>query len=245
MNDFDVFYRAAQSVLHGQSPYTLNFFNPGWALLFIMPLTLFPLSSATALWCAASFAGIVVALRRFRVAWSRIALWLIASPLGLVMLLWGNLDWLCILGATLPPVVGIWLVMLKPQIGIVVALVWVYQAWRARNWRGLILLTVPISLMLIAQLAVWGIPRAVGLPSVATVWPWGVLLVALGLMTRRLRVERIPDALLIAPLLSPYVNPISWSAALPWLCQRGRRATLILLVAAWIVFAAWWWIGRR
>lgn len=43
IGDFHFFYDAARALLNGVTPYSIpGFFNPAWALLPFIPLTLFP-----------------------------------------------------------------------------------------------------------------------------------------------------------------------------------------------------------
>ncbi len=133
--DFKLFfYPAGQMAVNGQSPYLVEgFYNPIWTVLPFMALSFLPLELAWRVWIAISILGYSLVLYRLNFSANGIIL-LIFSPFILAATFYGNIDWMVLLGATLPPVIGIWLVIIKPQIGIIVILLWAIRIWKQSNF---------------------------------------------------------------------------------------------------------------
>lgn len=232
-------------VMQGQSPYAaLPFYNPIWALIPFIPLTILPLPFARDLWSIISAVCLTFALIRFRIKQEHIALILFLSPALALIVLWGNLDALVLLGATLTPIIGIWFVLLKPQIGLFVALLWIYKAVQSRRWLYLAALVIPISIALTIQFALFGVPHVIGLPSTAAVWPWGIGALLALIAAHQIHADE-PSALLAGPLVSPYLNVNSWIAIVPFLAQRSRRVVIAGSLLSWLAFVFWLAIGKQ
>lgn len=118
----EAFRPAALALLEGLSPYeTHKVFNPPWVLLPMIPLALLPVDlSSTAMFLLA-FIGVAVAAYRLGAKTGNILIFL-ANPYTYFGASMGNIDWLIPLGAVLPPQIGLFLVLSKPQIGLGVAI---------------------------------------------------------------------------------------------------------------------------
>jgi hypothetical protein len=125
-----VFLPAARAMLSGDSPYTVTgYFNAPWALLPLLPLVAFPEAVGRALLAIASLAALAFVAARLGA--KRITLmFLLLSPPVLHGVLNGSLDWLAALGFVMPPVVGLFFIAVKPQVGIAVAIFWFVEAAR-------------------------------------------------------------------------------------------------------------------
>lgn len=234
--DFEIFYRAAQALLAGISPYTVpGFYNPAWALLPFIPLTLFPINIARVIYPALVIPAFILALRRFRLRPRYVLLVSILSSLLWINILWANVDWLVLLGATLPPPVGIWLVMAKPQVGIGVVLFWLLRR-ASRRWY----IFAPVGIALLLNYALLGLPTvsvAVYNPTPASAFPFGIPIAA-WLIWRALKKADIAYAVPMSAFLSPYYSIVSWSSLAP--LARSWRWLIAVIAASWIIVAAWW-----
>lgn len=166
------------------------------------------------------------------------ALVLFATPFIYINLIFGNVDWLVLLGATLQPLIGVWFVMVKPQIGIWVVLVWAWRYVHGHEYGKLFWLLAPVTLALAVQVAVFGLPRVGGIASVAQIWPWGVP-IGLWLLVGALKKNDVRAALASGLFLSPFVNITSWIAIAPWLAGQSRRVIVIGSILAWAGLAVW------
>jgi hypothetical protein len=165
LRDFDqTFYPAIRYTLAGQNPYTAyyemtdqgappSFFNPPWLLLILLPFGLFPLTLAHALWVVFLIGITFVAASQLK-WWGLKGIWplaLVALPWSLIGILFGQVTSLVFLGAVLCIVevtkpdrryqsgliilLGLALVGIKPQLGILIALPLLLWLWRQRDKR--------------------------------------------------------------------------------------------------------------
>lgn len=235
----ETFYPAARALLEGKNPYTVpTFRNVPWTVLLLLPFAVFSERVGGILFFIAS-AGIY-AWTAYRLQASRIALiaFLLSPPVvyGLRML---NVDIFILLGFTLPASVGLFFVLIKPQMGAVMAVFWLFRTWRQGGIKQTLQTFAPVTLTFLLSFAVFGNwlqgRQADLLDSFwnASLWPWaipiGVVLTALSL--RDLRED---FAIAASPFLSPYLAYHSWAAALTSLMRRDFE--LIIAVAAmWFV----------
>ncbi len=235
MSDFDIFYRAAVALLNGISPYTIpGFYNPVWSLIPIIPLTLFPFHIARDIYILVSFAGTIAALCRFHLKPRYIILVSLCSALLWINVVFANLDWLVLIGATLPAPLGIWLVMIKPQVGIGVVLFWLMR----REIRHPIIFA-PVGIALLLNYALLGlpvVPVALFNQTPASVFPWG-LPIAAWLMWQAISKTDIVYAVPMSAFASPYYSIVSWLTLAP--LARSWRYLIAVIIVSWLILVAW------
>lgn len=239
--DFDIFYNAGMAVRAGQSPYTVpDFYSPAWLAVLFAPLSALPREIAYRLYAAVTMLGFPYAL--WRLSGRQSAATLIAcslTPFTLIMMRLGNVDWLVLLGAALPAPIGLWLVLLKPQMGIALAALWLWQSLQERGIRYTALTFAPVTLALVGSvLAGMRAPDLALLDQWSTdIWPLG-LVVGVPAALWALRSRDSALALAATPFLSPYVGPMSWAGVLPLTMRRhGMLACAILL--SWAMLLIW------
>jgi hypothetical protein len=150
--------------------------------------------------------------------------------------MFGNYDWLILLGATLPPALGMWLAVLKPQLGVVLALLWIWQSVK-KGLRSVALLVLPIAAAVLMSFALgYRLPESGNMPWSADIWPWGIPVGAVLAYFAFRRGDPVL-ALAAAPFLSPYVVWHSWIAVLLPLA-RNRWALAAGVLGSWVLF--WW-----
>lgn len=235
----ETFYPASRALLEGESPYSIpTFRNVPWTAVLLLPFTVFSEQVGGVLFFIAS-AGIY-AWTAYRLQASRIALivFLLSPPVvyGLRML---NVDIFVLLGFALPAPIGLFFVLIKPQMGSVMALFWLVEAWRQGGVKQAVKTFAPVTIVLLLSFFIFGNwlqGRQVDLLDSfwnASLWPWaipiGVVLTALSL--RDLRADLAMSA---SPFLSPYLAYHSWASVLVGLLRRDFE--LVLAVAAmWLV----------
>lgn len=235
IGDFHFFYDAARALLNGVTPYSIpGFFNPVWTLLSFIPLTLFPFHIARDLYALITVAGFIAALHRFGLKPRYIILVSLFSPLLWLNVLYANVDWIVLLGATLPPPIGIWFVMVKPQIGIGVVLYWLLRR-ESRCW----VVFAPVSVALVLNYALLGLPTTgnfISVPWSVDVFPWGLPLAA-WLIYQAIKKTDIAFALSASAFLSPYYAITSWLSLAP--LARSWRWLIVVCALSWLIFARW------
>jgi len=235
----ETFYPAARAVLEGGSPYSVpTFRNVPWTLIPLLPLAFFSERVGGALFFMMSLA--LYAIVRIRLGASRTALiaFLLSSPVvyGMRML---NVDAIVLMGFVLPPQIGLFFVLVKPQIGIAMLPFWMFESWRAGGWRILLRVFAPATLALILSFAAFGsssIGRSDDLLRSswnASLWPW-VFPIGFALLILAIRNRRKDQAMAASPFLSPYLAYHSWVSVLAGLMTREFELVLAV-IGMWLV----------
>ncbi len=233
------FQPAALKLLMFQSPYDIvGFPSPPWALLPMLPFAILPPAISRAGWFVLSL--IMFAWGVYRLGARPIALGaFVASPLVVHSLLNANIDWVVILGFTLPPQIGLFFISVKPQMGSVVAVFWLFEAWRKGRAREVVRVFAPFTVVLLLSLVVFGFyPREWVTVEVdqwwnASLWPASIpigLTLAVAAIYRR----KLPLAMAASPLLSPYVLFHAYSGALSALAPYTVEM-VTAVVGLWIL----------
>ena len=213
--DWHKIYRpAAVALIKGHSPFDIDrFSNAPWALLPMLPLLLVPENVGRAISALCALVTFAYVAHRFGGKPVAIVFFLLSPPV-IQSMLDGNLDWLAAIGFVLPPQIGLFFVLMKPQIGIAVVVFWLIQSLRRNGIREAIRVFAPISLTLIASFVIFGLwplgfSRAFSWGGNASLWPMSIP-VGLALSVSSIRRRRIEYAIAASPCLSPYVLLHSW-----------------------------------
>lgn len=219
---------AARELLAFRNPYLLGmFYNPPWTLLPYLPFALLPENIGRG--CVLFISLISFAYVSYRLGAKPVSMAaFLVSPPVLHSLLNANSDWIPLLGISMPPQIGLFLVVVKPQIGVGVAFFWVVEAWRKgggrirsgyiAGLREVVRVFWPVTIALLLSFAIFGV-WPLRYHEVLTEW-WNASLwpasipVGLALLVAALRSRRKEYALAASPCLSPYVLFHSWSGAL-------------------------------
>ena len=207
---FATFDPAARGLFQGRLPYEQHFvLTPPWAILALAPFVLFPPNIARGLVLVASLSVLIYTAWRLHAP--KIAMIaLLISPTAIGSLLAGNLDAFVLAGIFLPPLWGLFFLVIKPQVGIGVVIYYLTQAWQSNKWMGIIRTFSPVLIAYIISgilFPVW-INRMIYKPSDVwnrSIFPYGI---PLGLFFLWLSVKRRNAffALAAAPFLSPYLT---------------------------------------
>jgi hypothetical protein len=237
--DWDQTYRpAARALLTGKNPYSvLEFANPVWCLLPLLPLAILPSEIGRAAYLLMSLLGFGYAAHRFKASPVALVAFLVSPPV-LHCLLNSNIDWMTLVGFALPPQIGLFMVVIKPQIGYAVALFWLVEAWRNGKWREVVRVFWPLTAAMALSIAIfgtWPLKSFVKLDYWwnASLWPLSIP-VGLGLMAAALRTHRVEYAMGASPCLSPYLLFHSWSGALLAIVSLPVE-TVAVVIGLWIM----------
>jgi hypothetical protein len=231
------FLLGAQEVLHGRSPYNIQgFANPPWALLLYIPLSFLPPMVGATIIAVLAFITYIYLARKFCAdAISTTAILL--SPFLYYDLQFGNINWLVMLGLAFPPQIGLFFILLKPQVGIAIAIFWLYQSWKTKGIREVIRVFLPVTIAFGLSFLIFGMwpLKALYLIDQTTntsLWPQsipiGLVLVVLSLQKLDIRY-----AMIASPFLSPYLTIYSWIVTLYGLLP-SRILVLVAVLGSWI-----------
>jgi hypothetical protein len=256
-----VFRPATLEVLSGRSPYKIaGYYYPPWAILPLIPFALFPEEIGRIfllIFALGVFAYIANKLGASRTA----VIALLVSPLVLHEVLNGNIDWLAVLGVVFPPWLGLFFVVIKPQVGIGVIIFWLFFAWKEGGVKKVIKTFAPVTIAYGLSLIVFGLwplaaSKALNLWWNANFWPvpvpvggevmwqlqtmvnssfWPVSIpVGLALLVTAIRKNDIRYAMGASPCLSPYVLFHSWVIVLLAIVASTPE-TVAAVIGLWIL----------
>ena len=231
------FYPAARLLLQGQNPYTITtFHNPPWALIPLIPFVLLGQSlGGLLLFFSTLFTYAFMGLHFRAKPVALIAMLL--SPLVFYNLFLGNIDALVLWGLLLPPPIGLFLIAMKPQIGIGIAAYMAYAIWRDGGWRRLLVSFAPVGIALVATFLMfgnWMVNTSENVVSAywnVSLFPWSVP-VGLVLLLIAVKQRKLAISVSASPFLAPYLSLGSWSIALMGLLDNN-----LLMVGT--VFGLW------
>ena len=137
---------------------------------------------------------------------------------------------------TLPPQIGLFLVLAKPQVGLPIALFWLVEAWREGGWRQVVRVFAPVAVAFGLTVVLFGFWFRMWTDQPeqwwnASLFPYSVP-VGLYLVYRALKTRDLRWALPAGPCLSPYVLFHSWSVAV-LAVVHNQRWTLVVTAALW------------
>ncbi len=233
-------YRPAALLLaSGQSPYEIDSFtNPPWVLVPLIPLALLPSRLGGAILFVVTLCALVVVAIRVGATPLSLIAFVLSFPV-FFMLLFGQIDWLVLVGVFMPPPVGLFFVLAKPQAGIAIAIFWLAEALRKGGFGGAVAEFAPVTLAFGVSIAVYGfwfLDTPSGMVTAKynfSLWPLSIP-IGVTLLVSALRSRKRELSLLASPFLSPYVAPHSWSIALLAILPLQWEA-IAASVGSWIM----------
>ncbi|MFZ5877905.1 MAG: hypothetical protein ACOY0R_00895 [Chloroflexota bacterium] len=241
----DAFWPAAHTPL---APYQHPaFLNPPWVALMLYPLSFLSERYAQAVVAFLNLAVTLLLVTRY--GGRRLSFLLaMTSPAFLSLLVNGNIGWLPMAAFLLPANWGLFLLLAKPQDGLMAGLVWFK---RAQNKAAYLL---PSLGLIAASFMIWGwwVPhlfqqgqsaggRAVG-PWNISPFPW---LIPLGLVLIYLAWKLENELLAVAATLClvPYFAFYSLNTLFTLMAGRHPRLAILGWVLLWGAFLGLQWVG--
>lgn len=237
--DWMIYLPATQAFLHGQNPYLIGegfwkVYTPFWTYICLMPFAVLPFwTGRIAVFIVGFIAFGITALKMGANRWQLVLFLTSSTVIG--GLYDGNIDWLVTLGLWMPPQVGLFFVMMKPQIGVCIAVYWIYICWKQNGWIEVIRVFAPVTCAYLFSFAVYGfwIMRLQNMPfnpANVSIFPYAV---PIGLLLLYSALKQYDKKLSIfsSPLFSPYLTDYTYSVSLLSLFNRPA-----IFIAAWIVF---------
>lgn len=205
-------------LIAGHTPYTsVVRCQPPWVYLAISPFALLPPAVGAAAIFVLSYLVYSFVLYRLKAKpWVIFAFLL--NSFAFTNAKNGNLDFLAALGFILPPQIGLFFVLTKPQIGIGIAIFWFFEAWRKGRWREVFYVFAPVSIAYLLSFLIYGFWPLMLIGEIhdiynASLWPIGIP-VGILLLYKSIRDRNALFAMGASPFLAPYVNITSFAVVL-------------------------------
>lgn len=236
----DVYRPAVFALLSGKSPYQpeIPFFNAPWILLPLLPFALLPLTVGRAAFF--TFSLLVYAVTIFRLGGKPIAVIAIILSYPVIYgLIYGQIDGIISLGFTLPPVIGLFFIIAKPQIGLALIPFWGVMAYKDRGLKGVLKIFFPVTIALLLSFLLFGNWLESSLFPLnqnwnTSLWPQSVP-IGLVLLAKSINTKKMGSAMIASPLFSPYLAAHSWSAALLGLVPNTLYV-VVCSIGMWLTF---------
>lgn len=234
------FRPAVREIISLRSPYNIkSFFNPPWILIPMIPFALLPDKIGNGLLFVVSFCTIIYSGVRMGAKPLSLVAFLFSFPV-LFLLIFGQIDWMILLGFTLPPQIGLLLILTKPQIAIPYALFWLVESWRIGGIKQVVRVFSPVLSMFIISFLFFGFWFRNIDSNILTaiynfsIWPFG-LVFGLTLVVYSLVKRKKEWSIIGGPFFSPYVAVHSWAAALLAILPNSM-GSIAASVVSWIMY---------
>lgn len=244
--DWYQFYRPATlALLHGQNPYDVPAFNNApWALIPFIPFAILPYQMGRVGFFLLSLACFFYIPYKLGAKPVSMVLFVTSYPV-ISCLNGGGIEWLPMLAFVTPAPVSLVFAAIKPQVGIGIAVYWLFESWRMGGFRTVIKNFLPVTLLLSASFLLYGfwvmtfIGKSQDVANIS-IFPY---LVPIGLylvwIAIRERCER--PAMAAGPFFSPYHTLFSLAVPLVALFERPKLFAAISallwglgIVRAWV-----------
>jgi hypothetical protein len=233
--------------LSGTTPYQgFGMFNPPWILIPFIPLALLPEKVGGTIFFFFALTSYFIILRKLKVNLITSLIFFFSPPV-LEDLRQCNINWLVMLGYIMPPQIGLFFVLMKPQVGGIVALYWFIDAWRKGGLKLVIRTYLPVTIAFAISFLIYGFWFTGSKELIGNYWntslfPFSIA-IGLVLITHSLQQRDIHFAYMAAPFLSPYVAIYSYSTVLLGLVTSTWN-TLAATIGIWATFVVLKFRGR-
>lgn len=232
------FRPAALEILNGRSPYNADgFFNPPWAAILLIPFAIFPEQIGRAALVIVALIAYVYISHKLG-ARKIVTLFLLLSPPVMHGIVNGNIDWLAALGFVMPVWLSLFFLMIKPQVGLAVAIFLFISTWREGGIKKVIKNFTPFGVVFTLSVFIFGpwflsISQDINLAGNASLWPLS-LPIGVVFLVSAIQKDEIKYSMIASPFLSPYVIFHSWIG--PFLALSAMTFEAIAAVLGmWIV----------
>jgi hypothetical protein len=244
--DWELVYRpAALELAHGRSPYNVVFYAAPWSVIPLIPFALLPFEIGNVcIFLLGLFAFAYVAHKLGATLTTMTIFLLSASVVG--CLLNGNIEWMPLLGFVLPAPIGLIFAVIKPQVGIGIAIYWFVHIFRTKGLLAVIKTFAPVTIATLLSFWLCGfwilgfqktLEQSASSPLQynSSIWPQGIF-VGAWLLYKSIKDNKPEMAMASSPLLSPYALQYTWVAVLAGLIQAPMEL-LVVSIALWIPVA--------
>jgi len=215
----EYFRPAAQLLLHGHSPYRESgFYNAPWVLLPMLPIALLPVSLGNAFMYSLNIFAYLYVAHKLRMNPLMMVFFVLFSGMQGAALN-GNIEGLLALGFILPPQIGLFFLLAKPQFGIGMAVFIGVMAWRENGLGHAVKMFLPVTIAFLLSFLMFGFwPYSI--QSLGEVWwntgifPYGIP-IGLGLLALAVFGREKRFAISSSPFFAPYLTAHTW--AVVWL----------------------------
>jgi hypothetical protein len=243
--DWINFIIGTRAFLHGQNPYLAGHgfnmvFEPFWTYILLSPFAVMPFwVGRAAIALVAMTVYYLNAIKMGGKLW-QVLLFMFSGPV-LGYLYSGNIDWMVTAGFWMPPQIGLFFVLMKPQIGLGIACFWAWMAWNKGGLREITRIFAPVTIAYGISFLIYDFwPKyLIGMPHNpfnTAIFPFGTVFGIILILSSFKKKEQNLSGI-ASPFFAPYMNVFNLSGML--LCLFTRPKLFILTwVLLWILIIA-------
>lgn len=242
--DWEQTYRpAALAMARGESPYSVSiFYAAPWSVIPLIPFALLPENAGNlAVFLLGLSAFAYIAYKLGASPGSMTIFLLSASVVG--CLIFGNIEWMPLLGLVLPAPIGLIFAVTKPQVGIGIIIYWFAHTLRSKGIWETIKVFMPVTITTLLSFWMFGFWPILFLKTLeqsessaldynTSLWPQGAF-IGLWLLYKAFQKEEPETAIAASPFLSPYDLQFTWVSVLTGLIKKPQELLLVSL-GLWI-----------
>jgi hypothetical protein len=242
--DWEQTYRpAALAMARGESPYSVSiFYAAPWSVIPLIPFALLPRNIGNlAIFLLGLFAFAYISYKLGAGPGSMTIFLLSASVVG--CLIFGNIEWMPLLGLILPAPIGLIFAVIKPQVGIGIVIYWFVHTLRSKGIWETFKVFLPVTIVTLISFWMFGFWPMLFLKTLeqsensvldynTSLWPQGAF-IGLWLLYKAFKKEEPETAFAASPFLSPYALQFTWVSVLAGLIKKPREMLLVSL-GLWI-----------
>jgi hypothetical protein len=241
--DWERTYRpAALAMAHGKSPYSVTYYAAPWSVIPLIPFALLPPDAGNlAVFLLGLFAFAFIAYKLGASLGGMAVFLLSASVVG--CLIYGNIEWMPLLGLVLPAPVGLIFAVIKPQVGIGIVIYWFAHTMRTKGIWETIKVFSPVTIVTLLSFWMYGFwpllfrdtlvqSESSSLVYNTSIWPQGAF-IGIWLLYQAIQKEKPEIAMASSPFLSPYALQFTWVSVLAGLVKRPFEM-LLVSIGLWI-----------
>jgi hypothetical protein len=234
---------AALAMAHGESPYSVDiYYAAPWAVIPLIPFALLPekLGNA-AMFLIGLFAFAYVAYR-LNPKPAVIVIFILSAPV-VGCLIWGNIEWMPLLGLVLPAPIGLIFAIIKPQVGIGLVIYWFFHLMKTQGLLGTVKAFLPVTGITLLSFWLYGLwplrfqdtlalSTSSDLQYNTSLWPYGIF-IGIWLIYKAVQHQKAETAIAASPFLSPYTLQYTWVTVLAGVSQSPIEM-LLVSIGLWI-----------
>jgi hypothetical protein len=149
------FRPAVLKLLSGVSPYGGTFANPPWTLLLLLPLAVLPAKLGTAVLVVAS--PLIFGMIAYKTGGKMLPVIFFAFSSPVIHNAFNvNIDFLPALGLLMPPQIGLFFILMKPQMALGVGIYWFFEAWQENGFKGVFKVFWPVTAAFLLSFVIYG-----------------------------------------------------------------------------------------
>lgn len=233
-NDGTIFIYAARAVRLNLSPYDVGiyFYSPLWLAWSLLPVSFLPdLIYVRLLAFLMALCGGLVVLRLSRDRF--VILVALLCPYLWLSAIFGNIENAVLLATVLPFPIGIWILVLKPQMSIGLI---AHRSWQALRYRRLIhLASIMLCAVLLAVSIAAGMLRHSPMDQqwYSVFWPYGIP-IGIVMLLIGLRRDDWRWSFAASMFFAPYIEALSYLCLLP-LAMSRRWSAAAFVALSWLI----------